>query len=102
MAQVLPQQTGAALFRTTSGDFEALFRPKEQSFDDLIIRGKRDANLSLSNGAGYHYTFRDPHGHIVWGMDGREAFFVRYHNILFIAWDEKTAATLTECFRIAA
>jgi hypothetical protein len=105
MAQVLPQQTGAAVFRTARGDFEALFRRKEQSFDDLIIRGKRDANLSscsLSNGEGYHYTFSDPHGHIVWVMDGREAFFVRSHNILFIAWDEKTAATLTECFRIAA
>lgn len=38
--QFLPRQTGAALFPTTRGDFEALFRPKEQNFDDIFIQKK--------------------------------------------------------------
>ena len=53
-AQFLPRQTGAALFRTTIGDFEALFRPKEQNFDDVFISEERDENLSSqSNATGY-------------------------------------------------
>jgi hypothetical protein len=95
-AQFLPRQ-GAALFRTTLGDFEALFRPKEQNFDDLFITEKRDANLSSWNdGTGYRYTFRDPQGRKVRDMAGRETFFVRHRNILFITWQKNTAATLTE------
>ena len=45
------------------GDFETLFRPKEQNFDDIFISKKRDENLSSrSNATGYRYTFRDPQG----------------------------------------
>ena len=96
-AQFLPRQTGAALFRTTMGDFEALFRPKDQTFDDVFISEKRDESLSSrSHPTGYSYTFRDPQGHKVRDMVGRETFFVPHHNILFITWQKNTAATLAE------
>jgi hypothetical protein len=96
-AQFLPRQTGAALFRTARGDFEALFRPKEQNFDDVFISEKRDENRSSgSNAVGYRYTLRDAQGHKLQDMAGREAFFVRHDNILFVTWQKNTAATLTE------
>jgi hypothetical protein len=99
-AQFLPRQNGAALFRTTMGDFEALFRPKEQNFDDIFISKKGDENLSSrSNARGYHYTFRDPQGRKIRDMAGRETFFVRHDNILFVTWQKNTAATLTEFLR---
>jgi hypothetical protein len=97
MARVLPRQTGAALFRTSMGDFEALFRAKQQNFDDVFISEQRDASASSrSNGTGYRYTFRDRQGHVVWEMVGREAFLTKHHNILFVAWQKNTADSLTE------
>ena len=88
-AQFLPRQTGAALFRTTTGDFEALFRPKGQTFDDVFISAS-----PWTNGKGYRYTLRDPQGREVRRMDGRETIFVWDHNILFLAWDENTATAI--------
>jgi hypothetical protein len=99
-SQFLPRQTGAALFRTTMGDFEALFRPKEQNFDDVLIVEKRDGNLSSSRDAtGYRYTLRDPQGLKLQDMAGRETFFVRHDNLFFISWEKNTAATLTQTLR---
>jgi hypothetical protein len=92
-AQFLPRQTGAALFRTTMGDFEALFRPKERNFDDLFISEKRE---SWINGTGYRYTFRDLQGRMVGDMAGRETFFVRHHNILFVIWQKNAVGPLSE------
>src|SRR5713226_9058961 len=70
--QFLPRQTGAAGFRTTMGDFVALFRAKEQSFDDVFISERRDASLSSSgSGTGYRYIFRDSQGRKVRDMVGR-------------------------------
>jgi hypothetical protein len=90
-AQFLPRQTGAVLFRTTMGDFEALFRPQAQNFDEVFTSEKM-----WSNGAGYRYTFRDPQGRKLRDMDSRKAFFVRHDNILFVTWQKNTAAALTE------
>jgi len=99
-AKFLPRQTGAALFRTTTGDFEALFRPKGQNFDDVFISEKRDVNLSSgSNAVGYRYTLRDSQGHKLQDMAGRETFFVRHDYILFITSQKNTAATLNESLR---
>jgi hypothetical protein len=97
--QFLPGQTGAALFRTTLGDFDILFRPKEQNFDDIVISETTDA--SLPSGKRYHYVLRDQQGHPLRGADitGRETFFVRYHNIFFVVWQKDTAAVLTEAFQ---
>ena len=111
-AQFLPPQTGAALFRTSIGDFEALFRPKEQNFDDVFISEERDENLSgcsseerdenlssCSNTTSYRYTFRDPHGRKVQDICCRETFFMARHNIFFIIWQKNTTlitAMLTE------
>lgn len=98
--QFLPRQTGAALFRTTMGDFEALFRPKEQNFDDVFISDQRDPNVwSRSNGMEYRYTFRDRQGRMLQDMVGREAFFAKHRNTLFVTWQKKTAAALTESLR---
>ena len=99
MAQFLPRQTGATLFRTTQGDFEALFRPKEQNFDDLLISEERIAGPSSGgDDAVYRYTFRDRQGRKVRVMEGRETFFVRHDNILFITWQKETAGALNESF----
>ena len=100
LAQFLPRQTGAALFRTTMGDFETLFRPKGQTFDDVFISERRDENPSSGNhDTGYIYTFRDPQGRKLETMAGRETFFVSHHNILFITWEKTAAATLAESLR---
>jgi hypothetical protein len=100
LAQFLPRQTGAALFRTTTGDFEALFRPKEQNFDDVFISEGRDENLSSqSNAIGYRYTLRNPQGYKLRDMVGRETFFVRHDNIFFMTFQKNTAATLTDSLR---
>jgi hypothetical protein len=93
-AQFLPRQTGAALFRTTMGDFETLFRPKEQNFDDVLISEERDVNLP--SWSSYHYIFRNPQGRKVRDSWGRETFFMRYHNILFVIWQENALAPITE------
>ena len=98
-AQFLPRQTGAALFRTTLGDFEALFRPKEQNFDDVFISEERNGSLpSPDSDIGYRYTLRDRQGRKIRVMEGREAFFVRHDNRLFITWQKETADTLGESF----
>ena len=94
-AQFLPGQTGAALFRTTMGDFDALFRAKDQNFYDVLILERIDADLP--SGGRYHYVFRDPQGRKVQDMEGQsEAFFVRSRNIFFIVWGKNTATLLTE------
>jgi hypothetical protein len=93
-AQFLPRQTGAALFRTTMGDFETLFRPKEQSFDDVFISEGRDVNLP--SWSSYHYIFRDPQDRIVRDLWGRETFFVRHHNILFVISQKNSVGPLAE------
>ena len=94
LAQFLPRQTGAALFRTTMGDFETLFRPKEQNFDDVFVSEERDVNLP--SWSSYHYIFRDPQDRMVRDSWGRETFFVRHHNILFVIWQENALAPITE------
>jgi len=45
------------------GDFETLFRPKEQNFDDVFISEERD--LNLPSWSRYHYIFRDPQDRMV-------------------------------------
>ena len=98
-ARFLPRQTGAALFRTTLGDFEALFRPKEQNFDDVFISEEGNASLPSSDSyIGFRYTLRDRQGRKIRVMEGRETFFVRHDNILFITWQKETAGTLSESF----
>jgi hypothetical protein len=55
MARFFEGQKGAALFRTTSGDFEVLFLPKPYTFDALDILEERKGNR-------YIYSFRGkPH-----------------------------------------
>ena len=88
-AHFLPRQTGAALFRTTIGDFEALFRPKEQNFDDVFISETKDRRTME-----YDYTFRDGQGRKLRDMIGRETFFLRRQNILFLSWQKNTSASL--------
>ena len=98
-AHFLPRQTGAALFRTTLGDFEALFRPKEQNFDDVFISEEWNASLPSSDSdIGYRYSLRDRQGRKLQVMEGRETFFVRHDNILFITFEKETAGALGESF----
>ena len=97
-ARFLSRQTGAALFRTTIGDFEALFRPKEQNFDDVFISEERNSSLPSDSDIGFRHTVRDRQGRKIRVMEGRETFFVRHDNILFITWQKETAGTLSESF----
>jgi hypothetical protein len=47
MAHMFEGQIGAALFKTDHGEFEALFLPKEQSFESLVSTEHRDAGRFL-------------------------------------------------------
>ena len=88
MASILPQQLGAALFRTDHGDFEALFRPAQQNFSDVLISGGR------VNDGYYKYLYKNPQGRLLGGWEGRQAFFLKHGNMLFIASEEAIVAAL--------
>jgi hypothetical protein len=81
------------------GDFEALFRPKKQNFDDIFISGERDANQPSSDDRGYRYIFRNAQVRMLQDIGGRETFFVRHNNLLLFTWLNKTAVSLTDALQ---
>jgi len=89
MARVFHGQLGAALYRTSRGDFEALFLTKSETFDSVRLIERQE------NGR-YLYSFQGTPSS-AYTMDGRRAFFAKRANRFFITWDSmQLAADLGE------
>jgi hypothetical protein len=97
-ASILQHQTGAALFRTKEGDFEALVLEKPYKFDALEIREEQ-------RGSGwYSYSWRGdpaPPSGGGWGESNRKWYFVKSQNRMFIMDNEKLAAKLEGIFAVS-
>jgi hypothetical protein len=69
-------QTGAALYRTDRGDFEALFLPPGKTFDDIKIVEERQ-------GARFHYSFRGTPQSPANIDSSKQIYYVKFRNVLF-------------------
>jgi hypothetical protein len=89
MAGFFDGQKGAALFRTTSGDFEVLFLPQHESFDRLTILQKHTSDSYLYSFRGapqFHTTLESP----------RPISFIQCGNKLFVLWSGGLAEKLNQ------
>jgi hypothetical protein len=80
MTNIFHNQLGAALYRTSRGDFEALFLTKPITFDSIhLVEQQQDGR--------YQYSFQgSPSSKGV--MDcAKRAFFAKHANRMFITWD---------------
>jgi len=82
-------QTGAAVYRTNQGGFEALFLPKTQTFDKLRVIERRD-------GRRYRYSFEGrPKPWPANLIDSAyRLYFVKRDNELIVAQDRQVAARI--------
>jgi hypothetical protein len=89
MANAFNGQLGAALYRTSRGDFEALFLPKPQTFASI--------RLTESHKSGdYVYSFQGTPGPPHTMDCARRTFFAKRANRLFVTEDKQLAASLGE------
>jgi hypothetical protein len=78
LATFFQGQLGAALYRTSRGDFEALFLPKPHTFDSVRL-------VERQQNGGYQYFFQGSPSTA--GMTcARRTFFAKRANRFFIAW----------------
>ena len=87
MAGTFEGQTGAALFRTNRGSFEALFLPKLQNFDGLQIVERQESGRYLYSFAGHPKPWPANQ------MDAsRPVYFIKSLNRLILAYEKELAA----------
>jgi hypothetical protein len=80
-------QTGAAVFRTDRGDFEALFLSKTETFAVQPTEQRKDGR--------FIYSFSGNPPAKVARLDGSHPiYFVQHTNTLFMVYIERVAATL--------
>jgi len=89
MVGTFDAQTGAALYRTDRGDFEALFLSRLQNFDGLQI-------FERAEGGRYLYSFGGrPRPWTTNLVDAsRPVYFIKSLNRLIVAYDRELAAHL--------
>jgi len=89
MTDTFEGQTGAAVYRTKEGEFEALFLPKPQTFDKLRVIERRD-------GQRYRYSFEGrPKPWPANLIDSAyRLYFVKHGNELIVAQDRKVASRI--------
>jgi hypothetical protein len=89
MAGTFDGQTGAALYRTNRGRFEALFLPKLQNFDGLQIVERQESGRYLYSFAGHPKP---------WPANlidaSRPVYFIKSLNRLIVVHDKELAAHL--------
>ena len=91
MAHFFEGQLGAALFRTGSGDFEALFLRKPHTFASVRLLERQE------NGRYLYFFQGSPQPSSVYPMDcARRTFFARRANRLFVTEDKWLAPELGE------
>ena len=82
-------QTGAALYRTNRGDFEALFLPNQQNFDGLEILTRQESARYLYSFAGYP---KAPPANLI--DASHPVYFIKNLNRLIVVDDKELAALL--------
>ena len=91
MNRVFEGQSGAALFKTDQGDFEALFLPKPQTFDLVKSIERRENDRFL-------YSFQgDPPQVSPYPLDSPyPMFFEKHANQFFITWERRLAVSVVK------
>ena len=91
-AQMFEGQLGAALFRTDRGDFEALFLPRSQSWDEMKVVQQREAG-------GYaKYQFQgSPKYSGTW--EGKPIYFVKHRNQFLHSLDQQLVMRLRDALQ---
>jgi len=95
MVTSFPEQLGAALYRTSRGDFEVLFLTKPRTFNSVRLIEHQQSGGYVA----YVYSLQGiPPGNHTMGMQcGRRNFFAKHANRLFITQDSiQLAADLGE------
>lgn len=88
-AQMFEGQLGAAFFRSNMGNFEALFLPRPETWDELRVVEQRET------GSYTRYYFQGaPRYAGTW--EGRSVYFVRHENQLLHTLDQQMAAKLRD------
>jgi hypothetical protein len=95
MEDVYYGQEGAAMYRTSHGDFIALFLPTSQDWSGLQVR-----SIYENNGI-YAYFFRGKPRLRGPRFEGRKMYFVPYANVQFAIYDSELANRLNEMFNSA-
>ena len=90
MVRMFDEAEGAAVYRTTAGDFDVVFLPKPRDFSRLRVTAWRE-------GGAYVYSFRGPPR--PWSANRMERTagplrFLPYRNALFVLSDGALATTL--------
>jgi len=91
-AQMFEGQLGAALFRTDAGDFEALFLPRLQSWDDLKIVQQHETGGYTK----YHFE-GSPKYFGTW--EGRPVYFVKHRNQFLHSLDQQVVVKLRDALQ---
>ena len=91
-SQMFEGQLGAALFRTDTGDFEALFLPRLQSWDDLKIVQQRETGGYTK----YHFE-GSPKYSGTW--EGRPVYFVKHRNQFLHSLDQQLVVKLRDALQ---
>jgi hypothetical protein len=87
MVTSFPEQLGAALYRTSRGDFEVLFLTKPRTFDSARL-------VEHEKNGFYTYSLQGipPGNHTMHMQCGRRNFFAKHANRLFITQDSMQLA----------
>lgn len=91
-AQMFEGQVGAAFFRTDTGDFEALFLRRSQSWDELKVVEEREAG-----GYSKYYFQGSPKYSGSW--EGKPVYFVRHRNQFLHSLDRQMVSKLREALQ---
>jgi hypothetical protein len=91
-AQMFDGQLGAAFFRTASGDFDALFLPRSQTWDELKVVEQRDQGGYTR----YHFGGAPKYSG-TW--EGKSVYFVRHRNQLLHSPNQPLVAKLRAALR---
>ena len=83
-------QIGAALFRTNRGDFDAMFLPKDKTFEKLNIRERQ-----RQDNGWYLYSFEGEPTPITNGIESpRPIYYVKHADLLLETWNDQLAEAL--------
>ena len=91
-AQMFEGQLGAALFRTGAGDFEVLFLPRSQSWDELKVVEQREPG----GYAKYHFQ-GSPKYSGTW--EGQPLYFFKHRNQFLHSFDQQVVTKLHDALR---